>query len=328
MKSFGKRLIPFFLCAALFWMLGWYQANFHAPEGDLVRSSFLITTRHYPDPIQLPPARDTTARNILLIGDSHLDQSPLTRRFQNHLDIEVSSNSCWAYESPNPFLLGLALARETNPDLLVIEVVERNLVPFASDFCRQDNILEPKIKGTSPKRKNSGFHHLGNGVRTAASILTIRHRWYQNDKCRTVPSTKYIPLYSHDEIHLINKVWSRPPAQEATTVLKELKDALSNQLGTRGIDFFIYVIPDKATVYHDFFDSADLPPSFLLEKSLPPDIYSPILDMREAINAGTMEVYKYSDTHLGEAGAQITGAHLSGILQQRNERHSTLNITN
>ena len=319
MQSFGAQLIPYLLGAALFWLLGWYQANFHAPEGDLVRSSFLITTRHYPDPIQLPPARDTTACNILLVGDSHLDQRPSIRRFQNHMDIEVSSHSCWAYESPNPFVLGLALAEEANPKLLVVEVVERNLAHFAGDFLRKESILKPRIKDSATEPSDRGFHHLGNGVRSAASILNIRHKWCQNDKCHTAPCNAHVPLYSQDKIHLINKIWNRPPAQEAKSALKELKEAFSNRLETRGVEFFIYVIPDKATVYQEFFNSASLPTSFLLEGSLPTSVYSPITEMRKAVNAGTREVYKYSDTHLGEAGAKIAGTHLNEIIQSWTE---------
>ena len=44
-------------------------------------------------------------------------------------------------------------------------------------------------------------------------------------------------------------------------------------------------------------------------------IQSPVLPMREAVEAETMEVYKYSNTHLAEAGAQIVGEYLSKALQ-------------
>ena len=324
MKSFGKRLIPFILGTTLFGMLGWYQANFHAMEGDLVRSSYLITNRHYSDPVLLPPSRDTTARKILLVGDSHLNQSPSSRRFQNYMDIEVSSNSCWAYESPrNPFTLGVALATQRHPDLVVLEVVERNLIKFAREFLQLESIPEPEIPIATPKKRGQPLKHIGNGARTAASLLNIRHKWLQNDQCRVLPCSKKPPLHSPSSLFLTKNVWAnRKPSHEVTPILDQLKQSLADLLNPKGIDFFIYIIPDKATVYNDFIDPVGLPPSFLLEAPLPTDVYSPLAEMRKAVNAGTMEVFKYSDTHLGEAGAQIAGTHLNEIIQSWTENQS------
>ena len=66
----------------------------------------------------------------------------------------------------------------------------------------------------------------------------------------------------------------------------------------------------------DFFESAGLHPSFLLEPHLIDHIQSPVFSMREAVATGTMEVFKYSDTHLAPAGAKIVGEHLNGVLKQ------------
>ena len=320
MKSFGIRLIPYVLGVALFWLLGWYQTHFQAPEGDLVRVGFLITDRHYPDPEPLAKVRDTSSCDILLVGDSHLDQSPTSRRFQNHLNLEVSAHSHFAYEDHNPFSLGMALALQQSPELVVFQVTERTLIYFARRFLqKKDAITAPRIAPHPQKQESSGFSHLGNGLRTAASFFDIRLNWCLNHRCKVVPCTSRCPLYSNDKIFLIKEVWRRPPPREVWPILKKLKEDLSNRLGPQGTDFLIYVIPDKATVYSDFFDATDLPPSFLLESPWPADVYSPIHEMREAVHSGTMEVFKYSDTHLAEAGAKITGQHLTEVLQQWTE---------
>ena len=317
MKSFGVKLTPYLLGAALFWLLGWYQANFQAPEGDLFRTSFLIGTRHYPDPLPLSAARDSIVHDILLVGDSHLDPSPTSRRFQTHADLPVSSHSHWAYENfSDPFSLGVALSREQSPRLVIFEVVERNLIHFAHGFMQLDSLPEPRI--ASPhKHIEGGFSHLGNGVRSAASLLNIRHKWCQNDQCRILPCTKSPPLYYDNSIFLTKMVWERrKPPHEVLPVLNQLHQALSARLKPNGIDFIIYVIPDKATVYSDFFDSAGLHPSFLLDPSFTDRVQSPVFSMRKAVTAGTMEVFKYSDTHLAPAGAKIVGEHLNGVLKQ------------
>lgn len=316
MKSFGINLIPFVAGAVFFWLLGWYQANFHAQEGDLVRTGFLITERHYENPDPIPTTRDNTLHDILLVGDSHLDQNPSNRRFQKNIAIPVSAHSYWSYEgSLNPFTLGVALAKEQKSKLVVFEVVERNLVHFTKEHFSHDSIAPPSTKTTTLKMEKKAFSHLGNGARTAAALFHIRHKWFKNDQCRVLPSRSDTPLHSHDQILITKMVWERrKPSSEINAIVDSLKQVLTHQLKPFGTDFIIYVIPDKATVYSDFFESSSLHPSFLLGSELPDKLHSPVKAMRNAVNAGVMEVYKYSDTHLGEAGAQITGAHLNGIL--------------
>ena len=321
MKSFGINLIPFVAGAALFWLLGWYQANFHAQEGDLVRTGFLITKRHYDTTDPIPTARDTTIHDILLIGDSHLDQSPVNRRFQHHLNSSVSAHSRFSYEGvPNPFMLGVALAREQRPKIVVFEMVERNLVGFAQQYLNQDSIRAQLILAPKQNTPVFEFSHLGNGVRTAAGLLNFRHKWLKNDQCEVLSSRGEPPLHNHDQLLFLNKIWElRKPPNEVTSIVDSLQQVLTQQLDAIDSDFIIYVIPDKATVYSDFFESSNLHPSFLLNDTLPSKVHSPIHSMRKAVNDGVMEVYKYSDTHLGLAGAQIVGNHLQSLLDEHND---------
>ena len=323
MKSFGIKLIPFVVGAASFWLLGWYQANFHAHEGDLVRTGFLITQRHYEDPDPIPTARDTAIHDILLVGDSHLNQSPTNRRFQEHITIPMSVHSHWSYEgSLNPITLGVSLARKQKPKLVVFEMVERNLVHFALDHLHADSIETPPIITTRRAVGSQVFSHLGNGVRTSAALLNIRHKWLKNDQSKVLTSRSSPPLHSHDQILITKKVWERrKPPGEVTSIINSVKQVLTQQLEPFRTEFIIYVIPDKATVYSDFFECSDLHPSFLLNGALPDKIHSPVHAMRRAVNDGIMEVYKYSDTHLGVNGAQITGTHLNGILEGWQKTH-------
>lgn len=319
MKSFGIKLVPFVIGASSFWLLGWYQAKFHAQEGDLVRTGFLITKKHYENPHSTPTARDTATHDILLVGDSHLDQTPSNRRFQNYLSTPVSAHSHWSYEAhTNLFTLGVTLAKVQQPKLVVFEVVERNLTHFAQQHLSQDSIAIPPIRTPQITAETRAFSHLGNGVRTAAGLLNIRHKWLKNDRCRVIQSQGNAPLHEHNHLLFTTDIWDfRKPPNEVTSIVDSLQKALTVRLHPFGINFIIYIIPDKATLYSDFFDSSNLHPSFLLENALPIKVYSPIQPMLAAVNEGVMEVYKYSDTHLGRSGAEIVGNHLQSVLDEQ-----------
>ena len=45
-------------------------------------------------------------------------------------------------------------------------------------------------------------------------------------------------------------------------------------------------------------------------------VQSPVFSMRDSVAAGTMEVFKYSDTHLVPASAKIVGHHLNGVQKE------------
>ena len=107
---------------------------------------------------------------------------------------------------------------------------------------------------------------------------------------------------------------NRKKPEETQSIIRDLTVRLHDILDPKNIEFLLYVIPDKETVYTDFFDSKKLPASFLEYDSLPLEVISPVNELKHAVNKGEMEVFKYSDTHLGESGARIVGQHLQAVL--------------
>ena len=73
-----------------------------------------------------------------------------------------------------------------------------------------------------------------------------------------------------------------------------------------------------------FLNCSDSQPSWLLDSAKTDNIHSPVHSLREAAKLGIMEVYKYYATHVGEAGARITGTHLNGILERWQEANPTM----
>ena len=313
MKLFGRNLIPFVLVAFAVYLLGNYQRDHHAPEGDLIKTSFLLTSRKYLDPPSgIPPSNVSVDSPILLVGDSHLDQRPTNCRYQEYLTTPVSSHSHWAY-TPNvdPFSLGVSLADSSTHDLVIFEVVERNFFRFAQDFLATDSTVQIAPKSNNSQNQFSFVNGIGAGLRTLCSAFGLRHKWIKNDQCQIRECHESVPLFSSDRLLMTKMVEQhRKKPEEVTAILDELTLKLRQDFKPMSIEFLVYIIPDKATLYSPFCNCEDLHPSFLSNLPVSSNVSSPIIPMQTAIANGTMEVYKYSDTHLSPTGASIVGQHL------------------
>ena len=313
MKLFGRNLIPFVLVAFAVYLLGNYQRDHHAPEGDLIKTSFLLTSRKYLDPPSGIPSSNTSVDSpILLVGDSHLDQRPTNCRYQEYLTTPVSSHSHWAYTPHvDVFSLGVSLTDSLKHELVIFEVVERNFFHFAQNFLATDSTVQIAPKSNNSQNHFSFVDGIGDGLRTLCSAFGLQHEWIKNDECQIRECHESIPLFSRDRLLITKKdEMHRKKPEEITAILNELKLKLRHHFQPMNIEFLVYIIPDKTTLYSPFCTCEDLHPSFLLSPPFSSNVSSPIIPMQTAIENGTMEVYKYSDTHLSPTGASIVGQHL------------------
>ena len=318
MKQFAIRSLPYIFIAILLQGIGWYQLKYFAGEGDLIRIGAHFIPRRYTDTPILPEAQSKQAEQVLIVGDSHLDQSPLKRRFQEYLTTPSSCHSFHSYENgKNPIISAVKLVEHSNyqPETLVIQIIERSLLASALDFVASRDLSDPLRPKVWKQRTNTVPYRIDNGIAASLTFLGITNSWFNNHRCLTLKTTNSPPLYHNHLILLLSKVFNnRKKPEETQSIIRDLTVRLHDILDPKNIEFLLYVIPDKETVYTDFFDSKKLPASFLEYDSLPLEVISPVNELKHAVNKGEMEVFKYSDTHLGESGARIVGQHLQAVL--------------
>ena len=318
MRQFLIQLLPYFLVAAVLQGIGDIQQSYFAGEGDLIRLGRLFPRRYYKDTPPMSPAQSAEYHEVLLVGDSHLDQAPRQRRFQHYLTTPTSSHSYWSYEKgQNPIITAIRLIHQNKlqPKVLIIEIIERNLVSSTIDFLRCKDFSQPLEAKPWSKKRITFPYHIDEGVASLLSIASVQNSWFNNHRCTKLKTTTPPPLFNNHNLLLLSEsINNRKPISETEKFILVLNDSLHKILDPLEIPFVVYIIPDKATVYSNHFDSSILPPSVLDHDPLSGIISSPVVELRQAVADGQMEVYKYSDTHLGESGARIVGIHLQNVI--------------
>ena len=319
MRQFLIQLLPYLLIGVFLQGLGYIQSTYFAGEGDLIRLGRFFPKRHYKDTPPMSTAQSAECHEVLLVGDSHLDQAPIQRRFQHYLTTPTSSHSHWSYENGrNPLITAIKLIRQNKPQpkFLIIEIVERNLIPSAIDFLRYQDFSQPLKTKNGQKGHISLPYHVDEGIASLLSVGNFRVSWFNNHLCQKLKTTKPPPLYNNQNILLYSEELNEQKSiSESAKTIEALDNRLHETLDPLGIPFFLYIIPNKATVYSNYFDSSIVARSILDHSPMPGTITSPVFELRQAVADGQMEVYKYSDTHLGTSGARIVGMHLKNLIQ-------------
>jgi len=128
-------------------------------------------------------------------------------------------------------------------------------------------------------------------------------------------------LHNENELLSISKTRKlRQSPDKIFNQLERLKPILDSISHMHDAEYLLFIIPDKISVYEDFLPAGAITkPSFLNDPRLNdfPWVVSPLNQLKTAAEQGEMELFKYSDTHFGPAGAAIAGQSLQKAMDSR-----------
>ena len=324
MKTFAIKLLPYIIALISVSLVGWNQKRYHAPEGDLIRLGFLRSLHQYENKAHRTE-KDAAEATTFIFGDSFLIQDD-SSTYSRHLDTPTQ-DFCWfqkQFTAPEASIFNLAF--EFNPDSskinhIIFETIERNISRHAGAALNHSNTLKPLVDKNGSRKSIMWHRHFPNGIRTIASDLGIQRCFLKNNNSLRTRSTSELPLYRSNElISTIQTRRFRQSPDEVFNELERLKPILDSISNLHDAEYLLFIIPDKISVYEDFLPSGVIAkPSFLNDPGLNdfPWVVSPLNQLKTAAEQGEMELFKYSDTHFGPAGAAIAGQSLQKAMDSR-----------
>ena len=326
MKIFAINLLPYIIALISVSFVGWDQKQNHAPEGDLIRMGFLRSLHQYENKADRTE-NDEIDATTFIFGDSFLIQDD-SSTYSRHLDTPTH-DFCWfeqyfAAHSASIF----NLAFEFNPDStkinhIIFEAIERTISKHAEKTLEQSREQTHTANRhlIQNKETSNWYRHYPNGLRSIAAMIGVQSHFLQNNECLITRSHRHLPLHNkHNLLSISNTQKLRKSPDEIFNQLERLKPILDSISHLHNAEYLLFVIPDKISVYEDFLPSEAIPkPSFLNDPRLDefPWVVSPLNQLRTAAEQGEMELFKYSDTHFGPAGAAIAAERLQKAIDSR-----------
>jgi len=308
--------------------IGWYVEPF---SGDLARMGGYAerdfgwngTQQGYPRP-RFSLGAYEGYWDVVVLGDSFsFNESPF--QWQNFF-VATTGLSVITLDlrggSPDA-VLGSKAFRQHPPKLFIFESIERNLrqhLSHASSACpdlprqtvRELQFARRPDESVAIKREHPLRSYLSHGYPLALLYRAV-HRSVADEQKQAVrrfsltrsdlfSSRSSDQLLVYEEVH--GKPWSDAQVTEIRCGLRELR----RRVEQNGITHFIaMVVPDRLTAYSDYVTDGQVRHLSRLADLTSDEPLTPglLVALRQAIDAGTVDVYQPDDTHWGSAGHQI-----------------------
>ena len=254
--------------------------------------------------------------NVLTVGDSFSQQG--SAGYQNYMPGEgISVANCRRslYESPIQYacnILDWGVVDSTNIDVLVVEVVERDLAINIGNFG-ENKIEVPEPDSTSDKVVGSA--NVWSLLRARDFVLyryAGRSPVYTFDLKRDFFSSREpnkLYVYDRDVINGLTIDEALRPK------VKEVFDLLTRKAHDRGIKLMLMMPVDKYDLYQDYITDNPYPPKRVNEdvREIFGDIPEVMLCkycLQPLLDKGEKDVFLFDNTHWSYKGSEAVGKEL------------------
>lgn len=324
MKQFLLKLVPHLLVVAAIILCG---SLYDPEEGDLIRLSYKNSLRVYSScetswQYQAPTKTNKNLPTIGLFGDSFLGTTN-NPPFWVHLtdSFHVIPFRTHDFETSNPIDLCINMQDSIHkllncsPDFVIVEMIERAF------YDNTDNLnFSPRKISTSQNPIDTLPYRGITDYARDGIVLLARNIGLCIPPCTkstTSFTTSKAPLLRANELLFFSDDLKKR-RKISTSALGLRYEAIYNLAKSSypKSEILILVIPDKFTAYEGFISNYSASRKSIFEiYPNPPDYVLPSHDwINSAISSDLMEVYRYSDTHLGDNGAQAIGKNLKNRL--------------
>ena len=306
--------IPLLACVLL-------SGRYDPQEGGLIRMSYLPSLQQYstqssntqgsfPDET-LKFYNDSSSRSIAIFGDSFIRNgegppfwSALTQ------DYNIGCFRQQDFTNSNPFILAFG-AKDTlqsifgqDPDIIIIETIERHLIKRTKYFSK-DNTLQPKKIIPQEKKSLDFVQKIDVGWKMLCGLMKMPYAQSQ----RRVHQWKASNLPLHQQTSLLtyaDDLNHRLPNYDSLSINAKVDSVIHQvQLKYPHSEIQLLIIPDKLTIYEQFLTNPPKKSSILKHLNWKSAYLKIRLDEALQILAkeGIFELYTYSGTHFGHTGA-------------------------
>ena len=254
--------------------------------------------------------------NVLTVGDSFSQQG--SAGYQNYMPGEgISVANCRRslYESPIQYacnILDWGVVDSTNIDVLVVEVVERDLAINIGNFG-ENKIEVPEPESTSDKVVGSAnvwsllrardfvlYRYAG---RSPVYTFDLKRDFFSSHE----PNKLYV--YDRDVINGLTIDEALRPK------VKEVFDLLTRKAHDRGIKLMLMMPVDKYDLYQDYITDNPYPPKRVNEdvREIFGDIPEVMLCkycLQPLLDKGEKDVFLFDNTHWSYKGSEAVGKEL------------------
>ena len=264
--------------------------------------------------------------NVLTVGDSFSQQGNIG--YQNYMPgdgIAVANCKRSLYENPIQYacnILDWGVVDSTNIDVLVVEVVERDLALRISDF-KESRVEVPEPESDLGKEKHNAnewsllrardFVLYRFAGRSPVYVLDLKKDFFSSSE----PNKLY--FYCGD----INNGLTIDEA--VIPKVKDVFDLLTRKAHERGIQLMLMVAVDKYDLYQDYITDNPYPPKRVNEdvREIFGDISEVMLckySLQPLLDKGEKDVFLFDNTHWSYKGSEAGGKELSRRVNLRMNR--------
>lgn len=330
MKQFLVKCALFVGPFVLFYLLSF---EYDSREGGLIRMSYKQSLRKYsstsikteraarccPELFQ----QNSKRKSIAIFGDSFIQNQDGPPFWQGlPADYDVACFRQQDFTNNNPFSLALSMHDTlldilgSDPDFVIIETIERNLLNRINDARVDDSIKQKPIQKTESESIDF-IRKIRCGINVFFAWLNIPYAESQ----RLVHHWQALGIPSFLPNHLMtycNDFDNRKASYQSSGINRKLKKLIADlYVVYPDSDIQLLIIPDKLTAYEQFLVDPPEKRSILEYLNWEYPFLKIRLDQafRKNIGEGSFEFYTYAGTHFGTEGAKLCEEEIRGYLE-------------
>lgn len=329
MRRFIVRIVLALLPCLLLYVYYLLAINDNKPKGDLSRMSYVEFDYEKPRPaptdtlgvcqyMTKTELMNSNEKGIVVFGDSFSIEEAENyweEYLGGYMGCTIRSVSYVGVNSFATYLSMLQNDPECLPDTVVVEIIERNLVPFLceiSDNFEKPIQMDPETIRNTQERLRAKQQTVGGFYKTRFLKLS--------QQCLTVPlKDSLFSDYPTTLFFYYDDTTRSSEIMQAQAVENLIRlDSLSCE---KGIHFYVLAIPNKLTIYKRYISNDKYFSQNSIENLSLFDgvtcLVNPEPALRELTDSGVKDVFLPDDTHFSSVAGKMVARYLADNMKKK-----------